>query len=179
MDYISVPVVPELLRARVSVFAKLHRKTRQLEQLNKGFEARVQERTEEISWLNNQLDQRLAEFETIMQMLPVGVAVTQDPACMEIIANPALDELLGVSPEHSLRQALPRRAGRRACFTSRASRSNGMPDHCIVRLARANSSAVSSSRFVAPRGAAAGFAHHAADAWLLSRVEGPGGSGAA
>jgi signal transduction histidine kinase len=34
VDYISVPVVPELLRAKVSVFAELHRKTRQLEVLN-------------------------------------------------------------------------------------------------------------------------------------------------
>lgn len=33
-DYISVPVVPEILRAKVSVFAELHRKTRQLERLN-------------------------------------------------------------------------------------------------------------------------------------------------
>src|SRR6478672_3229700 len=34
VDYISVPVVPELLRAKVSLFAELHRKTLQLEQLN-------------------------------------------------------------------------------------------------------------------------------------------------
>jgi signal transduction histidine kinase len=34
VDYISVPVVPELLRAKVSIFAELHRKTRQLEALN-------------------------------------------------------------------------------------------------------------------------------------------------
>jgi len=34
VDYISVPVVPELLRAKVSVFVDLHRKTRQLEMLN-------------------------------------------------------------------------------------------------------------------------------------------------
>jgi signal transduction histidine kinase len=34
VDYISVPVVPELLRAKVSIFAELHRKTRQLELLN-------------------------------------------------------------------------------------------------------------------------------------------------
>jgi signal transduction histidine kinase len=34
VDYISVPVVPELLRAKVSVFAELHRKTRQMEMLN-------------------------------------------------------------------------------------------------------------------------------------------------
>jgi response regulator RpfG family c-di-GMP phosphodiesterase len=33
-DYISVPVIPELLRAKVKVFADLHRKTQQLEALN-------------------------------------------------------------------------------------------------------------------------------------------------
>jgi signal transduction histidine kinase len=35
VDYIPVPVVPELLRAKVSVFAELHRKSRQLEVLNR------------------------------------------------------------------------------------------------------------------------------------------------
>src|ERR1700729_2826761 len=35
VDYISVPVVPELLRAKVRVFADLHRKTRLLEMLNR------------------------------------------------------------------------------------------------------------------------------------------------
>ena len=35
VDYISVPIVPELLRAKVSVFADLHRKTYQLEMLNR------------------------------------------------------------------------------------------------------------------------------------------------
>jgi len=35
VDYISVPVVPELLRAKVSVFAELHRQSRQLESLNR------------------------------------------------------------------------------------------------------------------------------------------------
>jgi signal transduction histidine kinase len=34
VDYISVPIVPELLRAKVSVFVDLHRKTSQLEALN-------------------------------------------------------------------------------------------------------------------------------------------------
>ena len=34
VDYISVPIIPELLRAKVSVFAELHRKAQQLEVLN-------------------------------------------------------------------------------------------------------------------------------------------------
>ena len=48
VDYISVPVIPELLRAKVSVFAELHRKTQQLETLNRELEQRVAERTEEL-----------------------------------------------------------------------------------------------------------------------------------
>jgi signal transduction histidine kinase len=35
VDYISVPVVPEVLRAKVSIFAELHRKALQLEALNR------------------------------------------------------------------------------------------------------------------------------------------------
>jgi PAS domain S-box-containing protein len=48
VDYISVPVVPEVLRARISVFIDLYRKTRMLESLNKELEERVEERTTEL-----------------------------------------------------------------------------------------------------------------------------------
>ncbi len=41
VDYVPVPVVPEVLRAKVKVFAELYRKTRQLEQLNADLERRV------------------------------------------------------------------------------------------------------------------------------------------
>src|SRR6201988_2352182 len=34
VDYVPVPVIPEVLRAKVRVFAELYRKTRQLEALN-------------------------------------------------------------------------------------------------------------------------------------------------
>ena len=45
VDYVPVPVVPEILRAKVSVFAELYRKTRALERLNSELEDRVTERT--------------------------------------------------------------------------------------------------------------------------------------
>lgn len=98
VDYISVPVVPELLRAKVSVFAELHRKTCQLESLNRELEKRVQERTEEICSLNTQLEERLVELETIMQVLPVGVGLSHDPESQRITCNAALTEMLGVEP---------------------------------------------------------------------------------
>src|SRR6516162_3912338 len=63
VDYISVPVVPELLRAKVSVFAELHRKTKQLERLNRDLEARVAQRTEELQASESQ-------FRTLANSIP-------------------------------------------------------------------------------------------------------------
>jgi len=48
VDYVPVPVISEVLRAKVRVFAELYRKTRQLEQLNAELELRVAERTAEL-----------------------------------------------------------------------------------------------------------------------------------
>src|SRR5690606_10517099 len=49
VDYVSVPVVPEILRAKVMVFADLYRKTKELETLNRELELRVAERTERLA----------------------------------------------------------------------------------------------------------------------------------
>jgi PAS domain S-box-containing protein len=77
VDYISVPVVPELLRAKVRVFADLHRKTRQLETLNRELELRVLERTEELAGkaelllqLNVELVGKNQELDAIIHTAP-------------------------------------------------------------------------------------------------------------
>ena len=232
VDYISVPVVPEVLRAKVRVFAELHRKTRELEALNQELERRVDERTRQLqesesqfrtlansipqlawmadsegkvfwynhrwydytglsleesqglgwsqvhhsqhvdrvmqsiehSWktgepwedtspllgkdgeyrwflsravpirdsqgliarwfgtstdisaqiaaeerirnLNAQLEQRVTELETIMQVLPVGVTVAHDPSCKLMTANQALSDLLGAEPEGNISKSI-------------------------------------------------------------------------
>ena len=63
VDYISVPVIPDLLRAKVSVFAELYRKTQQLERLNRELEQRVAERTEELQRRAEELQRLNAELE--------------------------------------------------------------------------------------------------------------------
>jgi PAS domain S-box-containing protein len=63
VDYVSVPVNAELLRAKVSVFADLHRTTRQLESLNRELERRVEERTVE-------LQESEARFRTLANSIP-------------------------------------------------------------------------------------------------------------
>jgi len=61
VDYVPVPVVPDLLRAKVRVFAELYRKTRQLETLNAELERRVAERTAELAQTNADLERRVEE----------------------------------------------------------------------------------------------------------------------
>jgi len=61
VDYVPVPVVPELLRAKVKVFIDLYRKTRQLEQFNAELEKRVEERTAELRKFNEELELKVEE----------------------------------------------------------------------------------------------------------------------
>lgn len=77
VDYLSVPIVPEVLRAKVKVFTELHRKNRQLERLNSQLEQRVAERTAELEQkavalhkLNRELAQRNQELDAIVQTAP-------------------------------------------------------------------------------------------------------------
>jgi C4-dicarboxylate-specific signal transduction histidine kinase len=62
-----VPIVPELLRAKVRVFADLFRKTRQLELVNAQLERRVEERTAELTRANADLSRMVDEKEAALR----------------------------------------------------------------------------------------------------------------
>src|SRR5687767_8718846 len=55
VDYVPVPVVPEILRAKVRVFVDLHRKTLELAEMNQELENRVTQRTIELQSSNEKL----------------------------------------------------------------------------------------------------------------------------
>jgi PAS domain S-box-containing protein len=101
VDYISVPVVPAVLRAKVSVFAELHRKTRQLEILNRELEQRVSERTEE-------LRESETQFRTLANSIP-QMAWMANPDGSVFWYNQRWYEYTGSTPEDS-REAIWRKA---------------------------------------------------------------------
>jgi two-component sensor histidine kinase/two-component SAPR family response regulator len=81
VDYVSVPVVAGILRAKVRVFVDLYRKTRQLARMNDDLEARVRDRTAELEaaiaqqeLLAREVDHRarnaLAVIQSIVTMMP-------------------------------------------------------------------------------------------------------------
>jgi len=83
VDYVTVPVTPEILRAKVQVFAELYRKTRQLERFTDVLERRVEERTAELmtaverqTVLAREVDHRAKNVLTVVQSL---VRLTRAP----------------------------------------------------------------------------------------------------
>jgi signal transduction histidine kinase len=122
VDYVPVPVVPEILRAKVSVFAELYRKTRALERLNAELEQRVADRTaalEATTAALQEADRRKDEFLAILAhelrnpLAPIRTAVqlmrrrdlaeTQNMRAREVIERQVqhlvclIDDLLDVS----------------------------------------------------------------------------------
>jgi two-component sensor histidine kinase/DNA-binding response OmpR family regulator len=55
VDYVAVPVVPEILRAKVKIFVELFRKSKELEHLNDDLEHRVSQRTMELEESSSRL----------------------------------------------------------------------------------------------------------------------------
>jgi len=94
VDYLSVPIVPEVLRAKVRVFAELHRKNRQLELLNVELEQRVVERTQELErkaialeQLNVDLAQKNQELDAIVQTAPDIIFNRQSDGTRDYISS--------------------------------------------------------------------------------------------
>jgi signal transduction histidine kinase len=120
VDYISVPVVPELLRAKVSVFAELRRKTYQLELLNaelrdlstKLIATQDGERRRIARELHDGLGQDLAAAKMVLEGIPqnghavlpkaeavaeasmlIGRAIQQVRSMSHLLHPPLLDEI--------------------------------------------------------------------------------------
>jgi signal transduction histidine kinase/ActR/RegA family two-component response regulator len=138
VDYVPVPVVPELLRAKVKVFVELYRKTRQLERFNAELERRVVERTAELQRFNEELEQRIEdrtrERETALAQLfeaqkmdtigrlTGGVAHDFNNLLMAVLGSLALlEKRLGGEDHHSRRllQNAVQGAQRGAALTQR------------------------------------------------------------
>jgi PAS domain S-box-containing protein len=105
VDYISVPVVPELLRAKVRVFADLHRKTRLLETLNRELEQRVLERTEELALkaellmrLNAELVEKNQELDAIFSTAPDIIFSRKSDGSRDYVSDRFYD-FTGASPD--------------------------------------------------------------------------------
>jgi PAS domain S-box-containing protein len=107
VDYVPVPVIPEILRAKVKVFVELYRKTQQLEQLNAELEQRVAQRTAELEASTK----RLIESETRRNLALVAGQMGSwdwDMVQGDCLCDDGLRRILGLGPEQPLDERVVR-----------------------------------------------------------------------
>lgn len=83
-DYILKPINADALRNSLSRIAERRRTT------------------QEILRLNSDLQHRIAELQTLLDVIPVGIAIAEGPDCRTIRANPPLAGLLGIERDTTL-----------------------------------------------------------------------------
>jgi len=98
VDYVPVPVIPEVLRAKVRVFAELYRKTRQLAQLNRDLERRVTERTAELESSNERLQESEQQLRLATEAAEVGLWDV-DTVTDTLFWPPRVKAMFGISPD--------------------------------------------------------------------------------
>jgi PAS domain S-box-containing protein len=59
----------------------------------------------EVQALNRELNRKIADFQTLLEVIPIGIAVSQGPDCRNIRTNPALTKMLGIPQGTSISQS--------------------------------------------------------------------------
>jgi PAS domain S-box-containing protein len=98
VDYVTAPVVPEVLRAKVKVFADLYRKQRELEALKAELETRVAARTSELAASEARYRTLVDGANDIVATLDLKVRFTS--------VNPVVERILGYAPEEVIGASL-------------------------------------------------------------------------
>ena len=101
VDYVPVPVVPEILRAKVRIFAELWRKTRQLERMNDELEQRVRERTAELEASAAQVREVAERLRLASEAAGFGT-YDYHPAAGEVYWSPYLRRMAGIAGDEPL-----------------------------------------------------------------------------
>jgi signal transduction histidine kinase len=88
-DYLLKPLSPDLLRSRLA--GVVH----------------ARHAAAEIGRLNKDLQHRVTELQALLDVVPIGIAIAQDPACRFVRANRALTRLLRVDPGANVSMSAP------------------------------------------------------------------------
>ncbi len=88
-DYLVKPVNAELIRSRLAGIVE-HKRAEQ-----------------EIVRLNKDLERRLAELQTLLDVIPIGIALAEDPACRTIRVNPSFARMLRLPPGANASTSVP------------------------------------------------------------------------
>ncbi|BAY64912.1 two-component hybrid sensor and regulator [Calothrix brevissima NIES-22] len=66
-----------------------------------------QQAKQQIIQLNKDLQRRVTELQTLLDVIPVGIGIAEDKECKNIRVNPAFAKHLGISPNHNASLTAP------------------------------------------------------------------------
>ena len=101
VDYVTAPIAPELLRAKVKVFVDLYRKQRELETLKAELEGRVARRTARLEAFTRQLAESEERYRSLVENAN-DIVATLDLEFHFTALNPAVQRILGYTPEEMI-----------------------------------------------------------------------------
>ena len=107
---LALPSPADLRRANENLDQKVAAQTAELRANNERLQAAIAEREAaetEVRRLNLSLNERIAELQTLIEFMPIGVAVSHDPQCEEIVANKTCAELLGMPARSNVSLTAP------------------------------------------------------------------------
>jgi signal transduction histidine kinase len=111
---IAAAILGALLYAGASILYLSRRRSARLERANNALrlEASRRARSEEaVRKLNLEWRRKVADFETLLEVIPIGIAVADDPECQKIRVNPALARMMGVPQASNISKSGPQAAG--------------------------------------------------------------------
>jgi len=101
VDYVPVPVVPQILRAKVKIFVELYRKARELERIAANLEQRVAERTAELEASTARLTKSEEQLRQALSAAKMGTW-RHDLTTQVSQRDGNLNALLGLEPRESV-----------------------------------------------------------------------------
>lgn len=107
-----IPTVPKVLAMRSPEelereIAAREKAEGELQRANDELERRIEERTAELVNQERQLREKIREIATLMDVAPVAIVTTYDPACRTVTGNRAASELLGVPSGGNVSKSAP------------------------------------------------------------------------
>lgn len=116
-DYILKPINPDLLRSRLASIRERRRAA------------------EEIARLNVDLRRRVTELQTLLDVIPIGIAIAHDAHGEFVVANPALARLLRAEPGANISASRPgsQRPPFKVCRQGRELAAEELPMHVAAQ----------------------------------------------
>jgi signal transduction histidine kinase/sensor domain CHASE-containing protein len=94
-----VGVIGALIYAAITLLTVSQKWSSALQAVNSALESEVERRARieaDVRALNRELSRRVADFETLLRVIPIGIAVAEDAQCRTIRVNRALADMLGL-----------------------------------------------------------------------------------